>query len=509
LNHHFFVSLATQQYQVIVTQPPARAPIFDRTGTHYLACNKECLSAFVMPNQLHNAPALFAFLEQYFPQAISHIQSHAHANFSYIKRRLCDEEIACIKQAQLADIHLVCETNRFYPLPSAAPLIGFTDIDNMGQAGVELACNAQLMGSASTVCLEKDARSGYFYFHKELQHEGTKSMPIHLTIDANLQFLVDEEVAQALTRYQAKEAAAVIMDPTTGEILAMASHPFSDPNHPPFVLDTMKPCPVTDSYELGSVIKVAAAIAALEEGVVTPDELIDCKNSKTGIIDGRTINTIKACGIIPFYDVIVFSNNIGIAQVAKRLGYTLYDHYLKMGFGAKTGIPLPAENKGFVNHPSNWSKQSIISLSYGYEIRATLLQLGCLFCMIANDGTYIQPKLLMDQKTKSWPCYSASTMQIIKDMLRKTTQYGSGARAAITGYDVMIKTGTANLLDNGSYRKTNDLLTCAGIIAKDGYKRVIITFIKEATIPNAYAATIAVPLFRHIAEKMIIHERAI
>ncbi len=506
----FFTSLGTQQYKVTVHQLPPRAPILDRTGEQYLACSKECVSAFIIPNQLHNEKELIPFLNHYFPSIVDRMKAHKNASFLYLKRRLSEQDLEHITHANLPDIHLLCETSRFYPLPSAAPLIGFTDIDNVGCAGIELSCNKQLAGSATKVCLEKDARSGYFYFHKELQEKGTNSQPVQLTIDSNLQFLIDEEVADALSRYKAKESAALIMDPTTGEILAIASHPFTNPHDASFALDNAKERVVTESYELGSVIKVAAAIAALEEGVVTPDELIDCKNSKTAIIDGRTINTIKACGVVPFYDVIAFSNNIGIAQVAKRLNAALYDHYKKMGFGRKTGIELPAESSGFINPPDRWSKQSIISLSYGYEVTATLLQLGCLFCMIANDGKRIPPKLLMDHKQgQPTLSYSATTMHAIKEMLRRTTEYGSGARSQLAGYDVMTKTGTANMLENGTYRQSNDLFSCAGIIEKGNYKRVIITFVKEATIPNAYAATISVPLFRRIAEKMIIHERAI
>lgn len=509
LHADFFTSLGTQQYKVTVNQLPPRASIVDRTGEQYLACNKECVSAFIIPNQLHSEKELSAFLHTYFPQAIDRLATHKNASFMYLKRRLSAQDLDHITKAHLPDIHLLCETSRFYPLPSAAPLIGYTDIDNSGCAGIELSCNKQLTGSSTKVCLEKDARSGYFYFHKELQVQGTKSTPIQLTIDSNLQFLVDEEVAHACAQYKAKESAALIMDPATGEILAMSSYPYNHPDSE-LAIDNMKERIVTESYELGSVIKIAAAIAALEEGIVTPEELIDCKNSKTAVIDGRTINTIKSCGVIPFYDVIAFSNNIGIAQVAKRLNTTLYDHYRKMGFGTKTGIQLPAESSGFINPPDNWSKQSIISLSYGYEITATLLQLGCLFCMIALDGKRIEPKIIMDQKKSScYQCYSPTTMHAIKDMLRRTAEYGSSARSKITGYDVMTKTGTAYMLENGTYRHSNDLLSCAGIIEKGDYKRVIITFVKEATISNAYAATISVPLFRRIAEKMIIHERAL
>lgn len=514
LHADFFVSLGTQQYHSTLTQLPARAPILDRNG-HPLACNKECISAFVIPNQLQQKNTLFSFLQAEFPLALERIKAHPHSSFIYLKRRLSDKDLEIINAATLPDIHFLCETSRFYPLPTAAPLIGFTNIDNVGQSGIELAFNDQLMGSATKVSLQKDARSGYFYFHKELQHQGKNSMPIQLSIDSTLQFLIDQEVAKTVAACQAKEGAALIMDPTTGEIIVMSCYPFSTPSSASFSIQDTKQKVVTESYEFGSVIKVAAAIAALQEGVVTPDELINCKNRKTCTIDGRTINTLTPHGIIPFYDVVALSNNIGIAQVAKRLNTKIYDHYRKMGFGSKTGITLPAESPGFVNHPSNWSKQSIISLSYGYEISATLLQLGCLFCTIANDGKRIAPHLVMNSADRSITplaneqTYSPQTMHAIKDMLRKTTEHGTGWRSRLAGYDIMTKTGTANMLYNGSYRKSNDLLSCAGIIEKDRYKRVIISFIKQAAVPNAYASTIAVPFFKRIAETMIIHERVV
>ena len=303
------------------------------------------------------------------------------------------------------------------------------------------------------------------------------------------------------------------MNPKNGEILAISCYPYVNPNQKEeFSTENTKQRAVTESYELGSVMKVFTALAALEENVVKPEELIDCKNRKTCIIDGRTINTWTPHGTIPFSEVIAFSNNIGIAQVANRLQERLYNHYIRVGFGTKTGIPLPAENKGFVNPPSNWSKQSIISLSYGYEISATILQLAQAFCMIANDGKPIKPILVMDG-TDNQPLkdalYKPETITIIKDILRKTTTHGTCRRAQIKGFDIMSKTGTANLLIDGVYDQTKNIYTCAAIIQKDSYQRIVVTCIKQTNIPNAYASTIAVPVLRQIAEKMIIHERVV
>lgn len=292
----------------------------------------------------------------------------------------------------------------------------------------------------------------------------------------------------------------------------MTNYPSFNPNN--FAekdLSVTKNSCVTEAYELGSVFKIPSALAALEEKVVTPDEPIDCKNAETAYIDGRKINTVHAAGIIPFEEVITTSNNIGIAQVAQRVGTKLYDHYSKLGFSKKSGIPFPGENKGFINPPSNWSKQSIISLSYGYEVSANLLQLARAFCIIANGGYWIDPRLIFDEPIigKKQKLYSDESISIIKDLLEKTTASGTAKKAHIKGYRIMCKTGTANMLENGHYNPDRNIFTCAGIVEKDGYQKVIVVFIKEVAQKDLYAATVAAPLFEQIAERVLINDRII
>ena len=336
--------------------------------------------------------------------------------------------------------------------------------------------------------------------------------PLRLTIDSDLQFLAHEALQETIDKYHAKEGAVIIIDPNTGDILAMTNYPSFNPNN--FAekdLAITKNTVLTEAYELGSVFKIPSALAALEEKVVTPDELIDCKNAETAYIDGRKINTVHAAGIIPFEEVITTSNNIGIAQVAQRVGPKLYDHYSRLGFGKKSGIPFPGENKGFINPPASWSKQSIISLSYGYEVSANLLQLARAFCIIANGGYWIDPRLIFDEPThtKKEKLYSDESIIIIQDLLEKTTAQGTARKAHIKGYRIMCKTGTANMLENGHYNHDRNIFTCAGIVEKDGYQKVIVVFIKEVAQKDLYAATVAAPLFEQIAEKILIKDRII
>lgn len=520
----FFAQLAHKQYDITVTNHPARALIYDRYGNP-LAINKESVSAFITPNKLENKEKLIAFLNKEFPHAAQRLSTHNTDNFMYLQRHLSEKQIEIIKQSGLTDIHMLCEPCRFYPIPCAAPVVGFTDIDTHGLCGIEGTYEELLRGKPTVYHLEKDARSGYFHFTKQAYDTGYDGNPLTLTIDSTLQFLAQEELNKTAQQFNAREGAIIIINPDNGDIIAMAQYPSFDPHQRKnIVLEQTKNKLLTDTYELGSVIKVCTALAALEEKVVSIDEPIDCKGTKTAYIDGRCINTWKEHGVIPFCDVIAFSNNIGIAQVAKRLDAKLYDHYRRLGFGTKTGIDFPGEQEGFVNPPRNWSKHSIISLSYGYEIRATLLQLARVFSMIANGGYEITPRLLLPA-TKNVPSptalscditptyrkrlYCPETIEYIQSILERTTQSGTAKRAQLKGYKIMAKTGSANLLVNGRYNDQKSLFTCAGIVQKDSYKRVIITFIKEVDRTNIFASTVAVPLFEQVAEKMIIHDKVI
>jgi cell division protein FtsI (penicillin-binding protein 3) len=191
----------------------------------------------------------------------------------------------------------------------------------------------------------------------------------------------------------------------------------------------------------------------------------------------------------------------------------MYDHYTRLGFGRKTGIAFPGEHPGFVNHPDNWSKQSIISLSYGYEILATILQLACAFCIIANNGYPVTPTLELTQQPygkAGLPLYDTEPLETIKSILEHTTEHGTSKRAHINGYRIMSKTGTAILLIDGVYVDKKNLFTCSGIVEKGDYKRVIVTFINQAqSTRQLFASGVAAPLFEHVAQHVLINDHIV
>lgn len=506
----FFKSLAQKQYSMQVTATPPRALIFDRLGQP-LALNKESVSAFITPSKLDNAQALTQFLSKNFKTAAERLKKNSKSHFMYVKRRLTDKELKLIEKSNLTDIKLLKEPSRYYPIPSAGPVVGITDIDNQGLFGVELMYNTSLAGKPTTYLLEKDCSRRNFYFKRETKVEGAQGTPITLTLDSVLQFLAHEELKEYASQIGAKEGSVLILNPENGDILVMASYPDFNANSTDTLdMSLTKNRIGTDAYELGSVIKAFLAMAALEEKVVKPNELIDCENRLHTRLHGIPVNTTKANGVIPFSEVIRESNNIGVAKVAQRVGTKLYDHYRALGFSKKIGI-FPGENGGSITHPSRWSKASLISLSFGYEISANLLQLGQALSIVALDGYKVTPRLLKTDEPikKEGPFFKHETIEYMRDILRKTIDEGAAKKARIEGYTVMGKTGTARLITNGRYDAHRHIFTFMAIVEKGSYKRVVVIFIKETSKKGLLASSIAVPLFERVAHKMVIHDKII
>lgn len=481
-----------------------------------MALNTDGFSAFITPNNLENIQATKLFLQKNFPQAYQDLQTKKHKPFMYIKRNLSQEERALIERQNLADIQLLKEPRRIYTVPSLGHTIGITDIDNNGLTGIELIYNERLAGKPTTYCLEKDARSNYCYFKKETTVQGTTGTPITLTIDSTLQFFAYDELKEHVTNLEAEEGLTIILDATSGDILAMACYPDFDPNQTaPQNLWLTKNRIITEVHEPGSVMKVFPALAALEEGIVEPDDIIDCENKKETFINKIRVSTWKACGDLTYAETIRYSNNIGTSKIALKLGKPLYNHLQKCGFGTLTGINFLGEQAGFITPPNKWSKATPLSLSFGYEISTTPLHIACGFAMIAHNGCPVTPRLFYsptDTIEKKQPIYSQKTIDQLRAMINLEHDGVTARMGRIKGYTIMGKTGSAYLLTNGKYDTNRSVYTFAGIIEKDTYKRVIVTVVREPKNKGSrrvYASTIAVPLFKKIANRMLIHDKVI
>lgn len=504
---NFFKNLAKQQYQFQLKLNPNRAKIYDRTKKTPLAFNIQTYSVFVLPKQFKEKEKILSFLKKNYKNSYQQVLKNKRKKFIWLERHLSDDRLKWLQNIKLQDIHFVKEPSRFYPFKPTGSITGFTNIDNSGIAGIELQFNKRLQGKYTTVELKKDARKNSFYFDKKIIDKGKKGKKVILTLDSNLQFLVQEELEKTINEFKAKEGSVLIMNPDNGHILVMTNYPGFDPNKKNIKnLEYTKNKIVTECYELGSVIKTFSALAALEEEVVTPNEMIDCEGKYT-YIDRFKVENWKTVNVISFSDIIRLSSNVGIAKVIKRLGIKFHTHLKRLGFGKKTGIRFPGERSGFVNHPENWSGSSLIVMSFGYEMTATLLQLGKAFSVIANGGYDIEPVLvtkpIKTKNTFSKKIYKSKTINQIKGILQTIgNRYAKG----LNGFRVMGKTGTARSLVNGKYSTKKHIYSFAGIIEKENYRRVIITFIKEPEKSGLWASQITAPLFNKVAEKMIIHD---
>ncbi|MBD3273424.1 hypothetical protein GF385_03695 [Candidatus Dependentiae bacterium] len=503
---NFFKNLAKQQYEFQLKINPNRAKIYDAFN-NVLAFNIQTYSAFLLPKQFKEKEKTLNFLKKNYKNIYKKIRKNKRRKFIWLERHLSEKKLNELQNLKLKDILFVSEPSRFYPFKSTSTIVGFTNIDNIGLAGIELQFNKRLQGKPTTFELKKDARKDSFYFDKKIIEKGKKGKKVILTIDSNLQFLAQEELEKTIEKFKAKEGSVLIMNPDNGHILAMANYPTFDPNKKNIKnLKNTKNKIITECYEFGSVIKTFSALAALAEEVVTPDEIIDCQG-KYAYFNKFRVENWKAVEKIPFSDVIRYSSNVGIAKVITRLGPKFYTHLKRLGFGEKTRIRFPGERSGFVNPPSNWSGSSLIVMSFGYEITATLLQLGKAFSIIANGGYDIEPTLVKKPiKAKNTFCkkiYKSKTINQLKNILEII---GNRYSQNLNEFRIMGKTGTARSVVNGKYSNKKHIYSFGGIIEKGDYRRVIITFIKEPEKAGWWASQITAPLFNKVAEKLIIHD---
>lgn len=505
LKKDFFEAMAAQQYLVGAFGANPRGVLFDRHGQQ-LVLNKEVFSAFILPNTARDRDELLNFLHQYYPPVLNRVLSHPERYFFWLERRLTPERYAWLKEQNLHGIQFATESIRYYPYKELAHVIGFTDIDNQGIAGLELALNKKLTGEAPKYRMAKDARAKRYYFERTTEKEGVASDAVHITIDHKLQFLLYQDLAATVEKFKAKQGAVIVLDPFSGEILSMVSYPSFDPHELGGIdLAVTKNIAVTECYEIGSVLKTVAALAGLEEGVVDFDEEFDCEGKIT-FMHGLRVENWKTLGVMPFHLAVKNSSNVALAKVGLRLGEKLYTHLLRMGFGRKTCLGFPGERAGFVNPPRNWSKFSPMVLAFGYEATETLLQVARTMAIIANGGHYVEPFLVKGQsqqridvaKKKLYSEKSLSQIDVILEMV--------GERYPIPGFKLKGKTGTARMVVDGAYSTTQHTYTFAGYVAKDDYRRVVVTFIKEPEKAHLWAAEVAAPLAQKVAERLAIHD---
>jgi cell division protein FtsI (penicillin-binding protein 3) len=434
--------------------------------------------------------------------------------FVWLARQVDAEQARRIHELKLAGVRAVKEPKRYYPNGAlAAHVLGYVGTDDEGLAGIELYQNASLGGEAGKTVFDKDARHRAFNsFEVEAEH----GQSIVLTIDQNIQYQAERAVAEAMELTRAKSATALVLEPRTGEILALVNAPTFDPNGARKISEEVrKNQALQNIYEPGSTFKIVAYSAAIEEKLARPTDMIDCQMGSINLL-GRTIRDTHAYGTLTVTEALAKSSNVAAIKLGLRVGKErMYDYMKRYGFGERTGIELKGETRGIVRKPENWHPSSMGSVAIGQEVGVTPIQMAAAFATIANDGVRVAPHLVREvrdangqavQRTapETHRVLSAETARTLRPMLESVTVSGTAKLAQLDGYTAAGKTGTAQKIDPATraYSKTKYVASFAGFAPIENPAVVIIVVIDEPA-GSYYGGTVAAPVFRAIAESVL------
>jgi cell division protein FtsI (penicillin-binding protein 3) len=514
VKHGELAQLAERQYSRTVVLNAARGPIVDRQGAP-LATSMAAESLFAQPRALGDPVRVAARLAPILdmPPRELHGMLTSPRSFVWLKRKLTPVDAARVRALGEPGLGFLDEPMRLYPNRElAAQVLGFEGVEG-GLEGVERAWNGALSGTAGKAIVGRDALG------REVvtQHVLVPPAPGHgvmLTLDKTIQYLAEREIDAAYRRTNARAAMAVAMDPRTGDILALAVRPTFNPNAFLDVpsKDVWRNRAVTDPFEPGSTFKVILAAAALEEGVVRPDERIYAENGALTIAK-TVIHDWKKFGWLTFTEVLQNSSNVGSMKVGIALGRERYHKYMTaFGFGALTGVGLSGESRGTLRDPQRWSLLSLPTMSIGQEVSVTALQMVTAFGAVANGGTLMQPRLVKAEfdadgrETRRYEpkavrqVISAETAKTLSRMLVRVVEEGTGHFAAIPGYEVGGKTGTAQKLDPATrrYSRAPGVLSFIGFVPVEEPRLVMLVMLDEPK-NEKWGSEAAAPIFSAIA----------
>lgn len=501
-----------------------RGLIYDRNGQQ-LAINLDACSVYATPYFVKKpedvAVKIGAILG--IKPSVLEKKLREKSGFVYLARQVDMDKVKQIRDLNIKGIDFIGERKRYYPCGTlAAQVIGFTGVDNQGLNGLELGYEETLHGKSGKLLVEGDPAGAPIPGGIYSRIEPTDGEDIYLTIDKDIQYRAETEVSQLAKDYSAKGASILVMDPTNGEVYAMASAPGFNPNSYGQATDEMiKNRTVTDTYEPGSTAKLITAVAGLAENVVKPDETFYCPaelefdGQLFGEYDGKGKGDLDVTGIISQ------SSNVGAILIGERVGKEkLFKYLTELGLGQTTGIDFPGEAEGIIPEPGDWSATSIATIPYGQGITATPLQMLEVFATVSNDGVRNRPHLVKylgregeNPKNESdrpdrKQVISKETAAAAQKILINAVDEGTGKNAKIPGYEVGGKTGTAQKVTENGYEKGKYVISFAGYVADLDPQLAIIVTVDEpqATGPQPlYAATIAAPVFKSMAEFSIKH----
>ncbi len=523
--HEHYVHQARNQRQNIRTLPPRRGDIHDRHGNE-LALSVAAEMIIARPHLVSDPADTARLLAPILNKPAGNLEKTLRSERKYVRLlqkttpSQCERIRTLQKEDRLAGIGFEKWRRRIYPHENlAAHALGFVRNNGDPGGGLEGRFNKAIHGTNGRAVQSRDANKDAFGMR--VLEPARPGHDLELTLDLTVQHVLEEELAHAARISNSRAGAAVAMDPATGEILAMASWPTFNPNeYSRFSEEARRDRVVVSAYEPGSTFKIITAAAALEAGKVWPSEVIHCNNGYIRISGRYGIKDHKPFGDLSFTQIMAKSSNVGAIKVGLRLDDTyFYDTIRKFGFGEKTGVRLPGEQRGRLSPPDKWSKLSKPSISMGQEIRVTPLQMLAAVAAVANDGVAMSPWLtrsLQDGETgvitynqppEPRTVISSRTAHTLTRMLEEVVRTGTGRAAAVPGYQVAGKTGTAQKPDldnkNNGYLKDGHIASFVGYVPSRKPRLAAIFVLDEPRVEAYHGGDVAAPAFGRFAARVL------
>ncbi len=501
--------------------PPRRGSIYDSRG-NMLASSIPCYSLYAVPREVppDRLEEIARTLSEYIDTDPELIRTRLRGErwFAWLRRHLEDETAVRIRELDLPGIGLRADRKRVYPKGDLlSQVLGFTDPDGNGLEGLEWKFDRRLRGRPGWRLTERDGARREVAWHRSHSLDPLDGADLYLTVDEVIQSIAEEELDRVYREYGAAWASIVVMEPSSGDILALANRPTFDPNfYRLATADERRNRAITDPIEPGSTFKVFPAAAALEAGLVARDTEFYCEEGAYWI-GGRPLRDARPHGILRFEEIIQKSSNIGIAKVGMIMGREqLYQSLLRFGIGQNSGIELPGESPGVLRPPRNWSALSLRSITMGHEVSMTPLGLLTAFCALGNGGVRVRPRIVDRVESSSGEvvyrppeknpgrAVSAETAREMREiLLLASMEGGTGRRAAIPGFPVAGKTGTAQkLAPEGGYSRSLYRALYMGLVPADRPRLAILVVVDEPR-PAYYGGVVAAPVFREVGERVI------
>ena len=528
LRYDEFVLRARKQQEGTTELPPRRGQILDRDG-RALAVTAQIDSIFAVPGEIDDPEEVAASLAPLLGLSKGELAkkvSDVEKSFVWIARRVPEETARLVASRKLPGVRLFKESIRRYPQgPLAAPVLGYAGTDNQGLAGLEYRYDADVRGRPARVTLLRDAArrsyasaSGLAVRNRIALAEGVEGASLVLTLDSTVQHAAERELENVVKQYNARGASAIVVDPWTGQLLALASYPSFDPNrYGESGFDARRCRPLSDIYEPGSTFKAVTVSGGLELGTISENDMVDCGNGSM-TIGNVTIHEHgrKSYSVLPVKDVLAQSSNIGSARIGLGLGRgNFYKTVRAFGFGQKTGVELEGETAGLLPSPASWNATTLPTMAFGQAIGVTVLQMARAYCAIAADGllpklTLVSEVRLPNGTTRTAPAVhpvrvlSKETAGQMRRLLGGVVEFGTGKRASSGGYTVAGKTGTAQKANpgGGGYSRDRHVASFIGFTPAEA-PRIVVAVVVDEPKGTIYGGDVAAPVFAAIGAETL------